>query len=231
MRSRRFYEENAAQMPGPLEDVESQIAELLLQERRGPVFRRFVAELERQSKVSRRTAMFRLPVEAGDSPRWGKETAPVQIVEFSDFQCPACQHAAPTVDALKARFADKISVVFRHYPLPFHPEARRAAQAAECANEQGKFWDFHDRLFSEKKAWTDADYAAIASDLGLEGEAFTTCLSSERHEKTVSDDEAAAQRFGVSGTPAFFVNGIPVFGLPPEDVFAELIDREIALSN
>ncbi len=223
-----FYAENAAQMPGPIQDVRPQIEQYLLQEKQGPYFRRYVAELEKEAKVQRRTPMLRIPVEAGDSPRWGKAEAPVQIIEFSDFQCPACQSAAPVVDGLKARFAGRISVIFRHYPLPFHTEAARAAQASECANEQEKFWEYHDRLFAETKAWTDADFVAIAAGLELDRDAFSACLESGRHEKTISEDETAAQRAGVGGTPAFFVNGLPVFGVPPEDVFAELIERELA---
>ncbi|MEM6925818.1 MAG: thioredoxin domain-containing protein, partial [Myxococcota bacterium] len=128
-----FYAENAAQMPGPIQDVRPQIEQYLLQEKQGPFFRQYVATLEKEGKVVRKTPMLRVPVDAGDSARWGKDSAPVQIIEFSDFQCPACQQAAPTVDALKAKFGDEISVVFRHFPLPRHPQAARAAQASECA--------------------------------------------------------------------------------------------------
>ncbi|MEN0062953.1 MAG: thioredoxin domain-containing protein [Myxococcota bacterium] len=222
-----LYSENAAQMEDTLEAVKPQLAEFLKDQQRGPLFRQYVAQLEEESKVVRQTTMFRMPVEAGTSPRWGKESAKVQVIEFSDFQCPACQQAAPIVDSLKAKFGDKLSVVFRHLPLPRHPQAARAAQAAECANEQGKFWEYHDKLFADQKAWTDDDFKGLAAELGLSDEDFGSCLSSDRHVNTVRNDETAAVRAGVNGTPAFFVNGIPVFGVPPEDVFVELIQREL----
>lgn len=224
-----LYSQNAAEMPGTLEEMKPRLTDYLLQERRGPVFRAYVQQLEEQRGVKRHAPMLRLPVEAGDSPRWGKDSAKVTLIEFSDFQCPACQQAAPVVDAMKDRFGeDKLTVVFRHMPLPFHPEAARAAEASECANEQGKFWGFHDALFGEKKAWSDEDYKAMATDLGLDAAAFEACLSSGRHAETVAADTADGQRVGVNGTPAFFLNGIPIFGMPPEDVFASLIERELA---
>ncbi len=129
-------------------------------------------------------------------------------------------------EVLKA-YEGKVRFVFRHYPLSFHPKAPRAAAAAVCANEQGKFWEMHDSLFESGELDEDA-LKAQAKNVGLDEKKFDSCLSSERAQAAVKKDLAAGQLAGVDGTPAFFINGIMLSGARPAADFARIIDAELS---
>ncbi len=136
----------------------------------------------------------------------------VQVVEFGDFQCPACAQAFPDVQRLKEEFEGDITFVYKHFPLPGHANARPAADAAEAAGAQGKFWEMHDKLFETQSQWASvADptsiFAQYAEELELDREAFTEALTSSAHAETISDDQSDGYAVGVSGTPTFFING------------------------
>ncbi len=223
-----FYNENRNRMPASLDEMKPRLKQYLAQQQGAEAMRAFVAELEEGANVERKLDPYRVDVEAGDSPRWGDASAPVQIVEFSDFQCPYCSVGAETVDKIKEKYGKQVSIVYRHFPLPMHKQAGKAAEAAECANEQGKFWEYHDALFADTKAWTDDDYKAIAKDVGLKKKPFAECLESGKHEATVQDDMEAGRMVGMSGTPGFYINGIVLTGAQPIEVFADVIDRELA---
>ena len=169
---------------------------------------------------------FDVPLD-GTDPIWGDANAPVTIVEFSDFQCPYCSRVNPTIEQIKKEYAGKVSLTFRDYPLPMHAEAPKASEASHCAHEQGKFWEYHDLLFANQKALKTENLKSYAAQLGLDGDAFATCLDSGKWAKDVAEDMADGQAVGVSGTPAFFINGQFLNGARPFEQFKELIDGEL----
>lgn len=150
-------------------------------------------------------------IAAADAASFGPADAKVTVVEFSDFECPYCTRAATAVDQLKKDFKGKsVRVVFRHFPLSFHPNAHLTAQASLAANEQGKFWEFHDLVFQNQKALTRPDLEKYASEAGLNMAKFKAALDSEKFKKQVDDDMALGQKVYVQGTPTMFINGVRV---------------------
>jgi len=142
----------------------------------------------------------------GDAARLGPASAPVQLVEFADFECPFCIKVHPELQKLKAEFGDRISLVYKDFPLPMHAHAQKAAEAARCAGAQGKFWQYHDRLFASKQIDVP-QLKQLAADLGLDVPKFDTCLDSGQQAAAVQKDAAEAQKIGLSATPSFFLNG------------------------
>jgi len=171
----------------------------------------------------------RVAVEDGGAPVFGPADAPVTVVVFSDFQCPYCAKARPILYALQQRFPDQLRVVFRDFPLRQHPRARAAAEAAQCANEQGKFWPFHDLLFDNSQALTDDDLRRYASQLGLDTAKLDDCLKSDRPGKLVEAHLKAGEQAGVDGTPSIFINGVKLIGLLPNPIMEAIVEKELKL--
>ncbi len=169
----------------------------------------------------------RVAVEPGNAPRRGPAQAPVTIVEFSDYQCPYCRRVAPTVREVLSRYGDRVSFVFKDLPLSIHPQAAKAAEAARCAGEQGRYWDYHDALFAAS-ALHDAIFEELARSIGLNVGRFQECLASRRQRAAVEADVRQAQALGISGTPAFLINGILLSGAQPLEAFTRIIDSELA---
>jgi protein-disulfide isomerase len=145
-------------------------------------------------------------VEGGKDPRLGPENAPVQLIEFADYECPYCQKVNDDLGRLREQFGDQVSLVYKDYPLPMHPLAARAAEAARCAGAQGKFWEFHDSLFQTKRLQvSELKQQAVA--LKLDTARFDQCLDSKEQTAAVKNDTLEGQRLGLTGTPSFFVNG------------------------
>jgi len=170
-------------------------------------------------------------VSADNDPYFGPEDAPVQIVEFSDFQCPYCaRFYQQTLTDLKAQYGDKVRFVYRDFPLSsIHPDAEKAAEAAECANEQGKFWDLHDAMFGNQTV-TGVGLDAVtnmAGDIGLDMDKFNECVSSGKYADEVAKDLQDGSSYGVSGTPTFFINGVRLVGAQPLAAFTAVIDEEL----
>lgn len=162
----------------------------------------------------------------------GGENAKVTIVEYSDFECPFCARAHPTVKQVMDTYGDDVRIVYRHFPLSFHPQAQKAAEASECAADQGKFWEMHDLMFENQEALASGvtQFKQWAAQLKLNTTKFNSCLDSGEKASIVQAhaDEGAA--LGVTGTPGFFVNGISVVGAQPFSVFKQIIDQELAAS-
>jgi len=158
----------------------------------------------------------------------GPEGAPVTIVEFSDFQCPYCSRVVPTVKQIAARYPDEVRIVFRHLPLEFHAQARPAAYGSICADAQGQFWEYHDLLFANQRALERDQLSDYAISLGLDMEAFESCMKAPETEARVAADLEAAESLGATGTPAFFINGIFLSGAQPFEAFEQLIEEELA---
>jgi protein-disulfide isomerase len=220
-----FYEQHKSNMQGhSLEELAGQIRSHLEGERAREVRQAIVA----RSQINVLLEAPRVSV-SGDGPSQGPADAPITLVEFSDFQCPFCARALPTIKALRERYPTQLRVVYKHLPLEqIHPQARPAAEASVCADEQGKFWEFHDRLFANPRALSDADLRAHAEALGLDLAKYDACRQGTTHRTRIEADMAEANAAGVSGTPGFVLNGMLVRGLQPPEVFAQMIDRELA---
>jgi len=171
-----------------------------------------------------------IQVSADDDPFIGEEDAPVTIIEFSDFQCPYCQRFyLQTLPSIMENYVEtgKVKIVFRDFPLGFHQYAHLASQAAQCANDQGKFWEYHDQIFENQQSLSETNLKTWAQDLGLDTEEFNDCLDSEKYADEVDKDIADGAAAGVSGTPSFFVNGIQITGAQPYSVFQEAIEAAL----
>ena len=163
-------------------------------------------------------------------PSLGPEDAPITLVEFSDYQCPYCKRWNDEVyQPLLAAYPGQIRVVYRHFPLTsIHPDAMSAAIASMCAEDQGSFWQFHDKLFSDEYGLGRDAYINYATDLGLDATAFKTCLDSGKFDDFIQQDMDFSINLGIRSTPTFFINGLAVVGAQPFDVFKQLIDQELA---
>ncbi len=158
----------------------------------------------------------------------GPKDVPVTIVEFSDFQCPFCRRVIPTIKELMGRYAGKVKWVFRDFPIAsIHPQAMKAAEAARCAGEQGKFWEYHDTLFDNQTRLTAADVMAFAEQLRLDPSAFGQCLRTGKYQAAVEADIQEGRRVGVTGTPTFFINGRSLSGAQPLPAFQRIIESEL----
>lgn len=169
-------------------------------------------------------------VSADNDPFLGPEDAPVTIVEFSDFQCPYCKRFRDqTFDALIEQYGDQIRIVYRDFPLSqLHPDAQKAAEAAECANEQGKFWEMHDMIYANQQLGIGVDaLTGFADQLQLDTDEFAECVESGKYAEEVAADMADGNAYGVSGTPTFFINGYRLVGAQPLEAFTALIDQEL----
>lgn len=171
-----------------------------------------------------------IEVSADDDPFIGDEDAPVTIIEFSDFQCPYCQRFySETLPSILSNYVEtgKVKIVFRDFPLGFHQYAQKASEAAECADDQGKFWEYHDRIFENQNLLSESNLKAWAQDLNLDTEEFNDCLDSGKYTEEVQEDMKDGSSYGVSGTPSFFINGIQLTGAQPYAAFEEIIEQEL----
>jgi protein-disulfide isomerase len=229
----KLYEENKAQLGGQtLEQVKPRIVEYLKDQKAEERKAAFIAELKQKYKT---TIALRPPVvevaSAGRPEKGGGPKAPITIIEFSDYQCPFCKRAEGVVDQVMKTYGDKVRLVFRDFPLPFHPLARPAAEAANCANAQGKFWDYHAKLFASQPALADDNLKQYAKDVGLDSAKFDQCLANKPFKAAIDKDVEDGTKAGVNGTPAFFVNGRMLSGAQPFEKFKEVIDDELAMKG
>jgi protein-disulfide isomerase len=229
---KKFYEQNKSQMGGRTYDqIKDRISSYLRQQKGREQMTKIVDDLKAKRGVKITLAPPSLPrVEvAATGPARGPDNAPVTIVEFSDFQCPYCGREVPVVERLMKEYDGKVRLVFRHFPLNFHENAQKAAEAGACAADQGadKFWKLHDRMFTNQQKLAVDDLKGYAKELGLDSSKFDKCLESGEKRALVEADEKAGQEAGVTGTPAFFINGVFVNGAVPYEQFKEAIDREL----
>lgn len=170
-------------------------------------------------------------VSADDDAVKGDADAKITIIEFSDYQCSFCAKAEATLKKIFNEYGDKVKLVYRDYPLDFHDNAQDAAEAAECAGDQNKFWEYHDLLFAKQDKWSEskdgAEFKTYAKDLRLDAVAFSQCLDSDKYAEEVKKDQSDGEAVGVSGTPAFFINGRKITGAQPFSEFKKIIDEEI----
>lgn len=173
----------------------------------------------------------RAEVSLDDDAVKGDENAPVTIVEFSDYECPFCgRYVTQTYPQIDRQYINtgKVKYVFRDFPLSFHQNARKAAEATECSGEQEKFWEMHDKLFQNQGNLDVSSLKKYAADIGLDTGKFNSCLDSGKYAQEVQKDLRDGSSYGVSGTPAFFINGIKIVGAQPFSVFKQIIDSELS---
>ena len=227
-----WYQANPSRVNGAtLDKVRAPIRSLLIDERMDAARSAFVESLKVKTPITVTLEPPRVEMTDGGRPARGSSRASVEVIEFSDFQCPFCQRANPVVDQVLKTYGDKIKFVYRHYPLPNHPNARPAAEASACAEAQGKFWEYHDQLFANPTKLTDADLKAHAAAVGLDTGKFNGCVDNHQQKSGVDADIAAADKAGVTGTPAFFINGRSIEGAQPFEAFKRVIDEELARKN
>lgn len=162
------------------------------------------------------------------SPVEGAADAPITIIEFSEFQCPFCGKAQPTITALKKRYGNKIRHVYKHLPLGFHPQAVPAAYASMAAHEQGKFWEYAEKLWAQQNYLGDKLFVSVAKDIGLDMKKFEADRTSQKIADQLKQDQADAESVGARGTPFFSINGVAVSGAQPEENFVQLIEALLA---
>jgi protein-disulfide isomerase len=172
----------------------------------------------------------RANVDVKDSPSKGDDTAKVVIVEYSDFQCPFCKKFYDqTLSQIQSTYVDtgKVKFVYKHYPLSFHSEAEPASLASECANEQGKFWEYHDLIFDNQGQLSSSIYSTWAEQLGLDVDQFNECFESKKYLDKVQKEFSEGQSKGITGTPGFLINGRLVSGAQPFSSFEQIIEEEL----
>ena len=221
-----FYEQNKAQIQRPKEQIAPQIKSYLEQQGQQKARQAYFSNLEGKYKVEKKLEPIRVEV-ATTGPTKGPATAPVTIVEFSDFQCPFCGRLTPTLKQVEQKYGDKVRLVFRQYPLPFHQYAQKAAEASLCAADQGKFWEMHDALFANQQALAVEQLKAKAAELGLNAEQFNSCLDSGKTAAAIQADMKEGSSVGVNGTPAMFINGRFINGAVPLEQITSVIDDEL----
>ena len=179
------------------------------------------------AKRTRPQAEARYAIPLGGAPRRGGQQARVTIVEWSDFQCPFCGRVNATLRQIEDAYGDQVALVFKHLPLPMHPQAPAAHAAAEAAHRQGHFWAMHDRIFANPRKVDAATLAGYAREIGLDLDRFRRDSESEAVREKIRSDAQEAGELGVTGTPSFFVNGRFLSGAQPFASFKRLIDEEL----
>ena len=165
---------------------------------------------------------------AAHDPSRGPANAPITIIEFSEYQCPFCARVTPTLKAIEQKYAGKVRLVFKDFPLQNHQQAPKAAEAAHCAGDQGKYWELHDRLFANQQLLQVPELKKHAAAVGLDQAAFDQCLDSGKHTENVQADIEQGSQMGVGSTPTLYINGRLVTGAQPLALFESIIDEELA---
>jgi protein-disulfide isomerase len=210
-----------------LEDVAPQIRQRLQEQRSAEARTALLASLRETGGAVVLLEPPRIEV-AADGPSTGPAGAPITIIEFSDYQCPFCKRAEGPLKQVLAKYPEQVRLVYRHFPLDGHKDARPAAEASACADEQGKFWEYHQLVFEAAPTLDAKKLRQIAEQTKLDLKAFDGCLADGRQKAKVQNDLEAGRLAGVTGTPAFFVNGIPLSGARPAEEFSKVIDSELA---
>lgn len=211
----------------PLDKVRGKLVNQIKSGKRQTAYNDFVESLHKGAKLEILMERPRIEVAVDDDPSKGSAKAPVTLIEFSDFQCPFCKRARETVNKVMETYGDKVHYVFRDYPLSFHKQAKKAAEATECAEDQKKYWEYNALLW-EKQGKQEIDMLKeYAKELGLNEKKFAACLDSDKYAEEVDKDLNDGITAGVTGTPAYFVNGMLISGAQPFERFKDLIDEEL----
>lgn len=229
---KELFDANARKLRGKtLEEVRPDIERAVKQRKQGERFGVYMADLRKQYGVVLQLPypdLPRIPVSTDDDPSMGPKDAKVTIVQFAEFQCPYCGSAREALDEVQKNYPGQVQIVFRDFPLGFHDRAIPAAVAANCAEKQDKYWEVHDALMKNQRALEEADLERVAREAKLDMEKWQTCRKDPAMEDEIKKDMADGTKAGVSGTPAFFVNGVFLNGALPYERFKVIIDRELS---
>ena len=210
--------------------LKDQIVSFLKQQKAQAVQDEFNKKLKAEAKVQvllKAHHAAPVQVEAKGEMR-GTADAKVTIVAFSDYQCPFCAVGEKSIAEVMSAYPGQVKFYFRDYPLPIHADAPKAAEAAHCAKDQGKYWEMHDKLFANQKALKIEDLKSYAKDLGIDAAKFDKCLASGEKKHEIDESMEAGRKLNVNGTPAFFVNGVLLSGAQPFEKFKQVIDEQLA---
>jgi protein-disulfide isomerase len=227
-----IYTMQKDQINRPFEEVKVQLQQNLKRAKIQQARQDYYQGLREQAKISVLLGPPRAEVGIDPARVRGNPKARVMIVEFTDFQCPYCGEAEATLKSVLAKHEGVVALAFRDLPLTqIHPQAMMAAEAARCAGEQGKFWEYHDLLFANQNKLDRPGLLEKAHTLNLDEKQFDSCLSSEKYKAQIQQDSQEGMRNGVSGTPGFFINGIFMSGAQPEMVFEKSIQEQLSASS
>jgi protein-disulfide isomerase len=230
----KIYDQTRDKFKGGDSTVREQIRTRLQSQKLAGRREEFLRSLRAQAKIVvnlEAPPIHRVAVSTQGAPFKGSVQAPVTIVEFSDFHCPFCRRVLPTLTQIESKYGDNIRLVFRDFPIEsLHRGATKAHEAARCANEQGKFWAYHDGLFDSPPKSTPEIFKGLARRADLDVVAFESCFESGKYHEAIKKDVEDGTRLGVTGTPAFFINGRLITGAQPLETFTQIIDDELARS-
>jgi protein-disulfide isomerase len=230
-----FYKSNKARIAVDLDKAREQIRGYLHNQKLQAQKALFLKSLRSKAKVVtylKPPPIFRAVLSVTGEPSKGSEKAPVTIVKFEDFHCPFCKQVQPTFNELLSRYNGKVRLVHKDLPLEsIHPQARQAAEAARCAYEQGKFWEYHDKLYANSPKASADDLKSYAKDLGLNVDSFDRCFASGKYKAVVQHDLNEGAKLGLTGTPTIFINGREISGNQPLEAFEAIIDEELATAK
>lgn len=226
----KVYDDNKAKIHQPLDKIKPQIVSFIRRQGIARNRQELLAKLRSENGLKVMLEPPRFQVSTDGTAAVGPKNAPVTVVEFSDFQCPFCRKVEDSLSEVRKKFADKVRLIYRDFPLPMHEHAAKAAEAARCAEEQGKFWPYHDVLFADQTKLDVAGLKASAAKLKLNTKQFDECLDHDKYADGIKKDSAEGAAVGVRGTPAFFINGRFLDGAQSaqsfEDVIREELDRQ-----
>jgi protein-disulfide isomerase len=230
-----FYRSNQSRMAKDLNEAREQLRQFLRNEKIEAQKALYLKSLRSNSRIEtylKAPPLFRAEVPTRDAPSKGPEDAPVTMVKFEDYQCPFCQEIQPTVMKLLSKYDGKIRLVHKDLPLDrIHPQARQAAEAARCADEEGKFWSYHDILYANSPKVSKDNLKSYAKEVGLDIKAFDRCLGTGKFKAAVQRDLIDGAQLGIMGTPTFFINGREISGSQPLRAFEAIIDEELGSAN
>ncbi len=226
-----YYEGLGAQANQPFDQVRDKILDHVRQLRTAKARTTYMEKLRANSNVLITLAPPRADFEIGDSPRLGPATAPVTFVEFADYECPYCSKVHPQIMQLQKEFPDKVSIVFKDFPLQMHAHAKKAAEAARCAAAQNKFWEYHSALFENKQLEVPQLKKQAREIAGIDGPRFDKCLDSGEQSAAVAKDLTEGMSLGLNATPSFFVNGHFFTGAVDYNTMRDMVTQQLALNN
>ena len=209
--------------------LKDRVKQYLMSQREADARKAFAESLKKKydvkmkSKKPKQTSKVKIEV-TSDDPSRGDKSAKVTVVEFSDFQCPFCKRASTNGSMIQKEYGDKVRFVFKNFPLSFHDKAHRAAEAAACMNDQGKFFEYHDKLFDNNTALEEADLKKYVTEINGDLKKFEDCLNAGKFKAKVDKTLAEGQKAGVSGAPTYFINGVMVVGAVPYTEIKQAIE-------
>jgi predicted DsbA family dithiol-disulfide isomerase/ribosomal protein S17E len=225
---KEFWDKYKEQIKGKFEEQKDRVKQYLKTRSLGTRQGEYLAELRKNAKVEVYLEPPRLEVATTGGIEKGEKSAPITFIEFSDYQCPFCGRSQDVVKQVVAKYGDKLYHVFMDFPLTsIHPLAMPAAAASRCAGDQGKYWEYHDLLFQRQAQLSAENFGKWAQELGMDGAKFAACIKEDKHQKDIQSSMEIGQKAGVTGTPAFFLNGIMISGAQPFEQFESIIQTEL----